>query len=221
MKTATLAVTACIVLTALLIAVGYAREAQKEGAPAASGAGGAVSTQTTEPSAAAPSTGTTDGPTGQSGPQATEPAPADTVTVTLYWISAGENALGVARTLPYTKAVARAALEALLAGPTKSEQATWPAISTAIPRDTRLLGITVKDGVARVDLSREFESGGGTFSMTARLAQVVYTLEQFPTIDAVEFYIEGKRVTVFSSEGVILDGPQRLEDFDDLVPIDA
>ena len=93
--------------------------------------------------------------------------------------------------------------------------------STAIPRDTRLLGITVKDGVARVDLSREFESGGGTFSMTARLAQVVYTLEQFPTVDAVEFYIEGVKVEMFSSEGLILDGPQTLDDYDELLPIDA
>jgi spore germination protein GerM len=75
--------------------------------------------------------------------------------------------------------------------------------------------------VAKVDLSREFASGGGTFSVTARLAQVVYTLTQFPTVDAVEFYIEGVRSEVFSSEGIVLDRPQRFEDYDDLLPIDA
>ena len=144
-----------------------------------------------------------------------------TITVRLYWVEAGENALGIERTLPYTQAVATAAINALLAGPTAEEQATWPAISTAIPAGTTLNGITVAGGVAKVDLSSEFESGGGTFSVTARLAQVVYTLDQFPTVDAVEFYLDGVKVEMFSGEGLILDGPQTLDDYDDYLPIDA
>jgi len=44
---------------------------------------------------------------------------------------------------------------------------------------------------------------------------------RIPTLDAVEFYIEGTRVTVFSSEGIILDGPQTLDDYEQLLPIDA
>ena len=147
-------------------------------------------------------------------------APA-TMTVRLYWVEAGENALGIERTLTYSPAVGTAAMNALLAGPTAAEQTTWPAISSTIPAGTKLLGLTVADGIARVDLSKEFESGGGTFSVTARLAQVVYTLEQFPTVDAVEFYIEGVKVEMFSSEGLILDGPQTLDDYDELLPIDA
>ena len=145
----------------------------------------------------------------------------DTVTVMVYWVSAGENALGVQHEIPYTQAIATATMKLLLAGPTDAEKTTWPAISTAIPADSELLGLTVADGVANVDLSEEFESGGGTFSVTARLAQVVYTLTQFPTVDAVEFSIEGEVVEVFSSEGVVLDGPQTLEDFARLLPIDA
>ena len=146
---------------------------------------------------------------------------AESITVSLYWVSAGENALGVMREIPYTEAVASATMKELLAGPTDAEKTTWPAISTAIPEGSELLGLTIDDGIAKVDLSEEFESGGGTFSVTARLAQVVYTLEQFETIDAVEFYIEGELVEVFSSEGLILDGPQSLDDFSDLLPIDA
>ncbi|MHB1136776.1 MAG: GerMN domain-containing protein [Coriobacteriia bacterium] len=154
-------------------------------------------------------------------PEPTEPENPEDMTVMLYWVSAGENALGVQRTLPYSEAVAAAAIEALIDGPTDAELTTWPAISSAIPAGTQLLGITIADGVAKIDLSKEFESGGGTFSVTSRLAQVVYTLDQFPTIDAVEFYIEGKKVTVFSGEGLMLDGPQTLDDYDELLPIDA
>lgn len=147
--------------------------------------------------------------------------PPETLTVSLYWISAGENALGVQRTIPYTKAVATAAVKALIAGPTEAEKTTWPAIGTAIPAETKLLGLSIKDKVAKVDLSGEFDDGGGSFAMLARLAQVVYTLEAFPTIDAVEFYLDGEKVEVFSSEGIELDGPQRLDDFSGAIPIDA
>jgi spore germination protein GerM len=147
--------------------------------------------------------------------------PPETLTVSLYWISAGENALGVPRTIPYTKAVATAAMKALIAGPMDGEKTTWPAIGTAIPAGTKLLSLSIKDKVATVDLSGEFDDGGGSFAMLARLAQVVYTLEAFPTIDAVEFYLDGEKVKVFSSEGIELDGPQTLEDFSGAIPIDA
>lgn len=165
---------------------------------------------------------TTETPIGTpTGPETTAPESAEEMTVMLYWVSAGENALGVSRTLPYSEAVATAAVEALIDGPTDEELATWPALSSSIPDGTRLLGLTVADGIAKIDLSKEFESGGGSFSVTSRLAQVVYTLDQFPTIDAIEFYIEGTKVTTFSSEGLELDGPQRFDDFDQLLPVDA
>lgn len=154
-------------------------------------------------------------------PEPAEPEPVAEMTVTLYWVSAGENALGVERTVPESEDTASAAIEALLAGPTDAEVTTWPAISSAIPEGTQLLGLDVTDGVAKIDLSEEFESGGGTFGVTARLAQVVYTLDALPTIDAVEFYIEGEKVTVFSSEGLMLDGPQTFDDYDELLPVDA
>lgn len=158
----------------------------------------------------------------EDGSVAEEPAtPPTQTTFSVYWVSAGENALGTERTVPYTKAVATAAMKALLAGPSDTEKKTWPAISTAIPADTELLGLSVEGGIARVDLSKEFESGGGTFAMSARLSQVIYTLVQFPTVDGVVFSIEGKEVDVFSSEGLILDGPQDVDDASNMLPLDV
>ena len=143
------------------------------------------------------------------------------MTVKLYFVSAGENALGIERSVPYADAAGSTAIEALIAGPTDAELTTWPALGTAIPESTELLGLTIEDGVATVDFSAEFENGGGTFSVTSRLAQVVYTLCEFDTVDSVEFYIDGEPVTVFSSEGLELDGPQTPEDYYELLPIDA
>lgn len=210
-----------VLIAGMLGAIGCTKDAETPPVTDNGGSGvttpAVVATDTTPPELVDPADPTSDDGSAKP-PAATTPA---TLEVTLYWVSAGENALGVKRTVPYTKAVATATMKELIAGPTAAELKTWPAISSAIPAGTKLLGISVSGGVAKVDLSREFESGGGTFGVTARLAQVVYTLEQFPTVDAVEFYIEGKRVEVFSSEGIMLDGPQRLDDFDGLLPIDA
>ncbi len=124
----------------------------------------------------------------------------------------------VLREIPATPAVARAALTALIEGPIGSERTAFQPISTAIPAGTRLLDVAIADGVATVDLSREFESGGGSSSTFGRLGQVVYTLTQFPTVTSVQFRIEGRPVTVFGSEGIVIDGPMTRDDFVDLLP---
>ena len=108
-------------------------------------------------------------------------------------------------------------MKALLAGPTRVESGDRQ-ISTAIPDGTTLLAISAKNGVATVDLSTEYDSGGGSASMQYRLAQVVYTLTQFATIKSVVFQIDGETVTVFGSEGIVLDGPVGRADYFDQLP---
>jgi spore germination protein GerM len=64
-----------------------------------------------------------------------------------------------------------------------------------------------------VDLSSEFEEGGGTLALTVRLAQVVCTLDEFPTVDGVRFAIDGTVVDVFSGDGLIIDEPVACSDY--------
>ncbi|CAN5728912.1 hypothetical protein BH23CHL2_BH23CHL2_32970 [soil metagenome] len=129
---------------------------------------------------------------------------ADEVTLNVYFIRDEHLTVGH-RTIPHTLAVGTAAMQALLAGPSQFESELG--FSSAIPEGSDLLGLTIEDGIATVDLSAEFESGGGSFSVSARLVQVIYTLTQFPTVDAVEFLLEGEPVGIFSGEGVVIDGP--------------
>jgi len=128
----------------------------------------------------------------------------------------------VLRTVPKSTATATAAMKALLAGPSAKERAPiWP-IKTLIPAGSRLLGIGISGGLATVDLSAEFASFSpadasdlGSYSLHARLAQVVYTLTQFTAVDRVNFKLEGKPVKVLygmpdpdgSSEAIVLDKP--------------
>ena len=148
-------------------------------------------------------------------------SPAETMIVRTYFVLGGEpgsvGLVPVLRVVPKSVAVAAAAMNALLAGPTAAEAADRT-ITSAIPDGTRLLGVSIKNGVSIVDLSTEFDSGGGTASMEYRLAQVVYTLTQFTTVKSVVFQIEGQTVTVFGSEGIVLDGPVGRADYYDQLP---
>jgi germination protein M len=128
----------------------------------------------------------------------------------------------VLRTVPKSPRTATAAMSALLAGPSAKERAAVLRIRTLIPAGTKLLGIEISGGLATVDLSAEFASlspddawDGGSYSLHGRLAQVVYTLTQFTTVDRVNFKLDGKPVKVLfgmadpdgSSEKIILDKP--------------
>ena len=93
------------------------------------------------------------------------------------------------------------AVEILLEGPTAEEIAGTPAMHTAIPEGTTLLGVRVDDGVATVDLSAEFDDGGGSASMFARLAQVVFTVTRAAQVDEVVFNLVSEPVSVFSIGG--------------------
>jgi spore germination protein GerM len=167
---------------------------------------------------------TTTAPTGTAAPTTSTTA-TETTGMAVYYLleelddeSPGPFLVPVYREAEAGTDSAMTVVEALLAGPTSEETAGTPAISTAIPEGTEVLGVDISDGLASVDLSGEFDDGGGSFGMFARLAQVVYTLTRLPEVDDVVFEIEGEMVTVFSSQGIDLDGPQKRDDYYDLLP---
>ena len=106
------------------------------------------------------------------------------------WFTYGEHLFVTSRTGPFTVAVGRASVEALLDGATSEEAGAG--VGSAVPDATELLDLTIEDGTATVDLSGAFESGGGTLSMRMRLAQVVWTLTQFESVDGVAFEVDGQ-----------------------------
>lgn len=164
---------------------------------------------------------TTAGPALTAPPSTVSPAgsttqpPASVLDVRIYLLHGDK--LGVAhRTVAATTRVATAAMSELLSGPNADDQAAG--MSTAVPTGTRLLGINIASGVATVDLKGGFASGGGSLSMSGRLAQVTYTLTQFPSATSVLFRLDGKPVTVFGGEGIVLDHPVTRATFESLAP---
>ena len=145
---------------------------------------------------------------------------AGTVVVRAYFVLGsftGNSGLApVLREIPATAGVATASMRQLLAGPDSGELAAHPAMYTAIPPATRLLGLTISGGLATVNLSSEFDSGYNAASPDARFAQVTYTLTQFATVTSVAVELDGQPVggqasvrTMFSSflPAIFVDRP--------------
>ena len=133
-------------------------------------------------------------------PPPTEPpatqtvVPPETQEALVYLLRDGRLA-ATARAIPATPAVARAALTALAEGPTDDEVELG--FATDVPVDLRIDSLAIADGTASVDLS--------TDTGCPPMAQVVYTLTQFPTVE---------RVT----GNCLPDGPATRRTYEDVAP---
>ena len=116
--------------------------------------------------------------TSATAPPATSTSGTTTVAAPLalrvYFLRQGKVA-PVARTIPATPAVATTALRELIAGPSAEERRLG--FTTAVPPGRNAPPIVVADGVATIPLPPNVTR--------PELAQIVYTLTQFPTVHAV------------------------------------
>jgi hypothetical protein len=140
--------------------------------------GGAASTTTTPVSSA-----TTGAPSSSTTTLGTVPATAVAASV----FFGRDGLVATAGRAVEAPAVARGALTALFDGPTAFEEGLG--MSSAIPDGTRVLTLDLADGVATVDLSGEFLADLGD-DTALRVAEVVFTLTQFPTVDRVTILVE-------------------------------
>jgi Immunoglobulin-like domain of bacterial spore germination/Sporulation and spore germination len=154
--------------------------------------------------AAPPASGTASAAPAPSGqrPTATQ-APARGIGLQA-WFSRNGKLFVTNRTVPATTGIGQAALDRMLAGPSAAEYAAG--LRSRIPATTTVHGVRIAAGIATVDLSSSFESAASPSAMPLRIAQVVYTLTQFPTVTGVRFAIDGQGVTVVG--GVPVQSPQ-------------
>ena len=127
--------------------------------------------------------------------------PGAAIDFSLYFVRNG--LLGVSRRSSlHTSGVARAAMMALVGGTDTSEASAG--LTSAIPAGTQLLGLTIASGTATVNLNNAFAAGGTAKDELTRVAQVVFTLTQFPTVKTVAFEIGGTTPATFASGAVSL-----------------
>lgn len=97
----------------------------------------------------------------------------------------------VEREISYTKAVARAALEELLKGPTDEEKADG--FFTNINSGVKINSLIIDKGTAKVDFDERIEfQVGGSCRVSAIRAEITETLKQFEFVDEVIISVNGR-----------------------------
>lgn len=148
---------------------------------------------------------------GQTSPQS-QVVPPVQQTAQIYWLrDTGSNLELVPNPITVAggqpNAVLGAAFTSLLAGPTDG------ALGSTIPEGTKLQGLTIQEDGIHVNLSEEFTTGGGSASMTGRVAQVLYTATSLQPDAKVWIDVEGKRLEVLGGEGLDLEQPLTRQSF--------
>lgn len=89
-------------------------------------------------------------------------------------------------------------------------------LGSTIPVGTRLLTLQIKPDGIRLNLSKEFTQGGGSVSMTYRVAQVLYTATSLDPQAKVYLSVEGQLLDEdhpLGGEGLLLQQPLTRQSF--------
>ncbi|MCG8571316.1 MAG: GerMN domain-containing protein [Spirochaetes bacterium] len=118
-----------------------------------------------------------------------------------------ESYRSVSKEIPLTESI-----QQLLQGPNSNEENHQ--FLTNIPNGTQLLSISIKNKIAYLNFSHDFEKNHyGKESTINQLKQIVYTATEYNNINAVQFLIDGKIKTYLGGEGVFIDKPLSRKDF--------
>lgn len=110
----------------------------------------------------------------------------------------------IVRSLPKSDSPLTDAIKALVAGPLPGE----PNCMNLIPAGTKLIGASVKNGVATLNFNDNFEFNSyGVEGCIAQLMQIVYTATEFSTVKSVQFLIEGEKRDYLGTEGQWIGSP--------------
>lgn len=126
--------------------------------------------------------------------------------ITLYFVANADRVVPVQRRIPATPRIAAATLNELLWGPAPGDP---PQLTTALPRAddvlaypgrkgnwgsrVQLLGVTIADGLAKANFSRELGAyGGGSLRVGLIDQQITDTLMQFDSVRKVAIAVEGQ-----------------------------
>lgn len=104
------------------------------------------------------------------------------------------------------------AIKELINAPTKWEKSKG--LTSEIPQGTKVLSIRESANSIMIDLSSNFESGGGAESTYTRVNQIIKTANANTTIPTY-LYINGKQANVIGGEGIMIKQPLNERSFDE------
>ena len=104
------------------------------------------------------------------------------------------------------------AIKELVSAPSKWEKSQG--FTSEIPQGTKVLSVRESNNSIMIDLSSNFESGGGAESTYTRIEQIIKTANANSSIPTY-LYINGKQANVIGGEGIMIKQPLNERSFDE------
>ncbi len=111
----------------------------------------------------------------------------------------------VKRPLSASKNQLKTAVVSLLQGPSYDEKTQG--LYNEIPKGTKLLGLQTQGKNIVINLSSDFQYGGGTDSTYTRMRQLIKTVLPYSNGHNIYLYIDGKQADVIGGEGIMISQP--------------
>jgi len=130
-------------------------------------------------------------PSGATGAENGNTPPERKLNLAVYYVKMTPGDVYLVREIhkvPFTREVARAALEELI-----NADPITPGAVRVLPPATKIRGINIRDGLATVDFSREaLRANVGASGEVLGIQSIVNTLTELPGVRKVSFLVEGK-----------------------------
>ena len=109
-----------------------------------------------------------------------------------YFVNERGLLVPVTRDIPWVEGIGRAAVESLVDSEELRAELAEKGLKAPLPEDTKVLGMTIRDGLAKVDFNSNFLETPDILTEQNAINAVVYTLTEFPTVDEVQILVNGK-----------------------------
>lgn len=139
----------------------------------------------------------------------------------LYYVNEYGLLVPVTKEIPWVESIGKSALESLIDSPGTREELADKGLAAPLAEGTKVLGMTVRDGLAKVDFNSEFLKFENNKQEQNAIKSVVYTLTEFPAIEKVSIMINGNPLQ--NTEEVLMREKINLEnvssDIKDATPV--
>ncbi|NLX70054.1 MAG: GerMN domain-containing protein [Clostridiales bacterium] len=100
----------------------------------------------------------------------------------------------VMRRITWEEGIAKATLRKMIDSPEQQQDLMAMGLKPLLPEGTEILGMSIKDGLAKLDLNKKAMEFNSAVEESNMVQGVTLTLTDFSTIDRVQFLFEGKIV---------------------------
>lgn len=100
--------------------------------------------------------------------------------------------------IPWEEGIAKATLRSMVVGSETEKKLAQSNLHGVLPEGTEIRGMSIKDGLCRVDLSKNLLNAKTYEQEENMMTALTYTLTEFPTIDKVEVLVEGQALSSLS-----------------------